>query len=143
MAAAVASLLLILPLVALTQGAAVKDQIAAIGKKCVAETKLSPDRAGIAFNQEIPKTDSEKCFLECVYKGAGVVVDNKFSLAGSEKMVKATFAGTPQEAVAHKLVQTCDKLIAPKAGENCSLGRVVRECFVNNGKSVNFFPSAA
>uniref|UniRef100_A0A146MBZ0 Uncharacterized protein n=1 Tax=Lygus hesperus TaxID=30085 RepID=A0A146MBZ0_LYGHE len=95
----------------------------------------------LTINNPISKICSQ-CYLQCVYTGVGVIKDGKFSEEGGKKLVALRFHDAKEKELANKLIATCAKEIKAKDGEKCSLGRAVRECFVNHGKQVNFFPSA-
>uniref|UniRef100_A0A0K8SW73 Uncharacterized protein n=2 Tax=Lygus hesperus TaxID=30085 RepID=A0A0K8SW73_LYGHE len=123
-------------LVAFVSGAPsanVKEIVQNVSKKCAAETKASPEQAKIAVSQHIPKDDVERCYLQCVYTGVGVIKDGKFSEEGGKKLVALRFHDAKEKELANKLIATCAKEIKAKDGEKCSLGRAVRECFVNHG----------
>ncbi|XP_014243718.1 uncharacterized protein LOC106663413 [Cimex lectularius] len=120
----------------------VKEKVLALSKKCAADNKVSADQAKLAFTQNLPKDEHERCYLECVYTGVGVVHSGAFSLDGANKLVAARFTNPKEKEAAGQLVSTCAKEITQKGGEKCSLGHTVRECFVRHGKQVDFFPTA-
>nr|AXU25082.1 odorant-binding protein 17 [Cyrtorhinus lividipennis] len=138
----VASALLIAFVAAAPNKPSVKDLVQGVSKKCAAQTKASAEQSKLAFSQGIPKDETEKCYLECVYSGVGLIKDNKFNDQGGKKLVELRFQEAKQKELANKLIATCAKEIAAKENEKCSLGRAVRECFATHGKQVNFFPSA-
>ncbi|KAK9501206.1 hypothetical protein O3M35_002276 [Rhynocoris fuscipes] len=141
------SLLSFLLVIAYVYGAAapataVKDKVLAASKKCAADAKVNQEQAKIAFSQKIPSEESEKCYLECVYKAFDVIQNDSFSVEGSKKLATVRFTDPKEHEIVNKLIDTCGKEVTKAKDEKCSLGRTVRECFVKYGKEVNFFPSA-
>nr|ATU82459.1 venom POBP 3 [Lethocerus distinctifemur] len=135
--------------VALVHGATVKpagnpvrEKVVALSKKCAADSKATPDQAKIAFSQDLPKTETERCYLECLYTGVGAVKDGGFNVEGAKKLASNRFTNSNELGLANKLIESCAKEVAKKEGEKCSLGHSIRECFVKHGKEVNFFPSS-
>ncbi|CAH1389174.1 unnamed protein product [Nezara viridula] len=124
---------------ALAQGGAVHDHVSGIAKKCAGETKVSADQAKIAYAVVNPKTEEESCYLECIYKGVGVIKDNKFSLDGAKKLSAQRFTDANEKKAADQLIDTCNKEVSAGSGK-CALGKAVRECFIKNGKNITFFP---
>nr|AOV87036.1 odorant-binding protein 19 [Halyomorpha halys] len=124
--------------IALAQGAAVQDQVTAIAKKCASEHKMSEEQAKIIFSLVVPKTPEENCYMECIYIGAGVMKDGKYSVEGAKKLADQRFTGADEKTAAVKLIETCKSVSA--GSEKCGLAKSVRECFVKNGNNISFFP---
>ncbi|XP_073973864.1 uncharacterized protein isoform X2 [Rhodnius prolixus] len=120
----------------------IKEQVEALTEACKTQTKLTPDQTKIATNMAVPKTEPEKCFLECIYNGIGLTKDGAFNEQGARVLAQQRFTGAPDDlAKANTMIEACTKEVVVKdANEKCGLGRLVRECFVKNGVKINFFP---
>nr|AYP30805.1 OBP6 [Corythucha ciliata] len=122
----------------------IKQQVDALTEQCKTQVKLTPEQAKIVSNQAIPKTEPEKCFLECLYNGLQLTKDNKFNEQAARALAQKRFSTSPDElAKANTMIDACAKEVVVKdTNEKCVMGRLVRECFVKNGAKINFFPKA-
>nr|SAJ59017.1 putative odorant-binding protein [Triatoma brasiliensis] len=140
------SILAVCLVIAYVNGAAapnnVKDKVGALAKKCAADHKANQEQAKIAFTQKLPTDEVERCYLECVYTGVGVIQGGEYSVEGSKKLATQRFSDAKEHETVNKLIDTCSKEVTKVKDEKCSLGRTVRECFVKHGEKVHFFPSA-
>nr|SAJ59021.1 putative odorant-binding protein [Triatoma brasiliensis] len=120
----------------------IKEQVEALTETCKTQAKLTPEQTKIATNMAVPKTEAEKCFLECIYNGIGLTKEGAFYEQGARTLAQQRFMGAPDDlAKANTMIEACTKEVVVKdANEKCGLGRLVRECFVKNGAKINFFP---
>ncbi|KAE8573295.1 uncharacterized protein [Halyomorpha halys] len=120
----------------------IKEQVLALTESCKTSTKITGEQAKIVSNQAIPKTEAEKCFLECMYNGLNITKDGKFIEISAKGLAQHRFANSPDELTkANNMIETCTKeAIVKDANEKCAIGRLVRECFVKHGSKINFFP---
>uniref|UniRef100_R4G8J5 Putative odorant-binding protein n=1 Tax=Rhodnius prolixus TaxID=13249 RepID=R4G8J5_RHOPR len=140
------SVLAVFLVIAYVNGAAtqspVKEKVAALAKKCSADHKATPEQTKLVFSQKVPSDEVERCLLECVYTGVGVIQGGEFSAEGSKKLATLRFSDPKERETVNKLVDTCTKEVTKNKDEKCSLGKSVRECFAKHGEKVHFFPSA-
>ncbi|XP_075229125.1 uncharacterized protein LOC142328877 [Lycorma delicatula] len=124
--------------------ASIKEQLAALTQSCKTSSHATPDDIKIISSETVPKTDGEKCFLQCIYNGLGIVKNDQFSVEGSKILAQKRFSSSPDElAKANQMIEICSKEAVKKdSKEKCPMGRQVRECFVKNGAKINFFPKA-
>nr|AYN07348.1 odorant-binding protein 7 [Yemma signatus] len=120
----------------------IKENVHALTEACKNTAKLTSDQAKIASNQGIPKTEAEKCFLDCVYQGLNITKDGKFNELAAKGLAQVRFGASQDElSKANHMIDTCAKEIVVKdTNEKCALGRLIRECFVKHGNKINFFP---
>nr|QHI06952.1 odorant-binding protein 6 [Helopeltis theivora] len=119
-----------------------KEQVAVLTEGCKTQTKITAEEAKIVATQTIPKTENEKCFLECVYSGLQLTKGGRFYEPAARALAHKRFGSSPEELQkANSMIDICVKEIAAKnENEKCALGRLIRECFVKNGAKINFFP---
>nr|ATU82918.1 secreted Odorant Binding Protein Family protein [Pristhesancus plagipennis] len=120
----------------------IKEQVENLIESCKSQHKLTPEQAKIATDVVVPKTEAEKCFLDCIYSGLSLTKDGAFNEAGAKMLAQQRFANSPDElAKANTMIDTCTKeAIVKDANEKCALGRLIRECFVKHGAKIQFFP---
>ncbi|KAF6201438.1 hypothetical protein GE061_005886 [Apolygus lucorum] len=120
----------------------IKEQVATLTGACKTQTKLTGEQAKIVASQAIPKTEAEKCFLECIYQGLQLTKDGKFNEPAARALAQKRFGNAPEDLQkANTMIDICVKEVVVKdENEKCALGRLIRECFVKNGAKINFFP---
>nr|AHF71061.1 odorant-binding protein 30 [Lygus lineolaris] len=120
----------------------IKEQVEALTGACKSQTKITGEQAKIVATQAIPKTEAEKCFLECIYTGLQLTKDGKFNEPAARALAQKRFGNAPEDLTkANSMIDTCVKEVVVKdLNEKCALGRLIRECFVKNGAKINFFP---
>uniref|UniRef100_A0A224XNA0 Putative odorant-binding protein n=1 Tax=Panstrongylus lignarius TaxID=156445 RepID=A0A224XNA0_9HEMI len=140
------SILAVFLVIAYVYGAAapngVKEKVGALAKKCAADHKANQEQAKIVFSQKVPADEVERCYLECIYTGVGIVQGDEYSVEGSKKLAAQRFTDPKEHETVNKLIDTCSKEVTKAKDEKCSLGKAVRECFVKHGEKVHFFPTA-
>ncbi|XP_014243796.1 uncharacterized protein LOC106663458 [Cimex lectularius] len=120
----------------------IKAQLHALSEGCKTKTEISAEAAQISINQQIPKTEPEKCYLECIYNGMGLAKDGQFNEKGARVLAQKRFAESSEElSKANLMIEACSKeAVVKDTTEKCAIGRMIRECFVKNGAKINFFP---
>lgn len=125
---------------------AIKNQVEALVAKCKDTNNITPNEAKIAASLDVPKTENERCFLQCIYEDLGIVQDGKFSAAQSKTLAQMRFGKNPEDLnKAFTLIDNCARDIeldskTTISNEKCKLGGVVRECLVKYNSQLNFFP---
>nr|AGZ04923.1 odorant binding protein 4 [Laodelphax striatellus] len=124
--------------------AAIKEQLAKLTESCKTSSQANSDEAKIIGTESVPKTEGEKCFLQCVYTGLGIVKNEQFSVEGAKLLAQKRFGSFPEELEkANQLIETCSKEAVKKdSKDKCPMGFLIRQCFVKNGQKINFFPKA-
>ncbi|BET02443.1 Hypothetical protein NTJ_15261 [Nesidiocoris tenuis] len=120
----------------------IKEQVEALTEACKTQSKITGEQAKIVATQAIPKTEPEKCFLECIYSGLQLTKDKAFYEPAARALAHKRFGSSPEELQkANSMIDVCVKEIVVKdTNEKCALGRLIRECFVKHGAKINFFP---
>nr|AXS78207.1 odorant-binding protein 22 [Adelphocoris lineolatus] len=120
----------------------IKEQVGALTEACKSQSKITGEQAKIVATQAIPKTEAEKCFLECIYTGLQLTKDGKFNEPAARALAQKRFGNAPDDLQkANSMITACVKEVVVKdTNEKCALGRLIRECFVKNGAKINFFP---
>nr|AYP30806.1 OBP7 [Corythucha ciliata] len=119
-----------------------KDVIKSLAQRCAGQFQLPPEKATLAFKDELPQNEDEMCYFQCMYEGVRIINDSAYNKDGAMKYAKVIFEKPEDFEKASKVIQQCDKDIVKKTDgkDKCGLGKSVRDCFVKNGKEVNFFP---
>nr|AXS78205.1 odorant-binding protein 20 [Adelphocoris lineolatus] len=108
--------------------------------ECNKDIKATPEQSEIVSKfKEVPKDETEKCLLECIYiKTGGIDADGKYSVEGFNKLIDMKYKGD-ENTNAKKINTDCAKKAVSKEGEKCSLGGSIRECFAAAAKENDFF----
>nr|QVN29857.1 odorant binding protein 11 [Nilaparvata lugens] len=89
---------------------AIKEQLAKLTESCKTSSQANSDDAKIIGTESVPKTEGEKCFLQCVYTGLGIVKNDQFSVEGARLLAQKRFGAFPEELEkANQLIETCSK----------------------------------
>ncbi|KAL1456973.1 hypothetical protein WDU94_001653, partial [Cyamophila willieti] len=98
--------------------------------KCKTTLSASQETVDLIGKKALPADESQRCFLECVYKDLDIVKDNKFDAEVVQSLAKERFPdGGENLTKASNMIDTCAKEIAPDATESCAMGKAVRSCF--------------
>nr|XP_018908404.1 PREDICTED: uncharacterized protein LOC109037965 [Bemisia tabaci] len=137
------AVLAVLSVFACVQAQDAKQKVAAVAEKCKTEVRGGHDVLKIVGTSELPKTEEQRCFLECVYKNLQLIVDDKFAEPGAKRLMMMKYGSNPDQLkIAQTEIETCAKEVKPTAGMKCSLAHNIRQCFAKEGQKHNFYIKA-
>lgn len=111
--------------------------------ECQSRLNVNQAFMSLLSTKNIPTNEKMRCFLLCVYESLGLVKDNKFQAPQAKYLAEQRYSGE-ELTKAIQLIEVCDEVIQmpDNPTEFCTLGRLVRTCFKEEGDKINFFPKA-
>uniref|UniRef100_A0A8D8UVL8 Uncharacterized protein n=1 Tax=Cacopsylla melanoneura TaxID=428564 RepID=A0A8D8UVL8_9HEMI len=119
-------------------GDASKNKFKATVEKCKTDLSASPETLALIGKKVLPTDESQRCFLECVYKDLDIVKENKFDPAVVHTLAKEHYPeGGEPLTKATTSIDACAKEIVADESESCAMGKAVRSCFYKYADETN------
>nr|ASL04980.1 odorant binding protein 5 [Nilaparvata lugens] len=93
------------------------------------------DYLPLLFNEELPSTLGQKCFLTCLFNRFGLLKDGFLDTKTAKNLVETFYADKHDEkTMANIAINVCHVAAVPDALNPCEIGFSLKSCFVDSNK---------
>ncbi|BET00832.1 PBP/GOBP family [Nesidiocoris tenuis] len=115
------------------------DRIKAAKAACIEKGGDAEEFKQLWKTHKIPETEAGKCFLGCIMKEMGVLVDGKFDIEKLNSDVPEKWSDDESREKAMKLNKDCVQA-STEGKDDCDLATKFASCFVTESDKVGLKP---
>ncbi|XP_067004390.1 uncharacterized protein Obp50c isoform X2 [Anabrus simplex] len=104
------------------------NKLKAARETCIKDNPIPEDEEKGLMQKKIPVSQEGKCFVSCMFRQCGTMVDGKFNPEGAKQKAEIMFEDENKKKQAFEAIDQCAKEVT--MDDMCETGAKIMECYM-------------